>query len=145
VSELRTSEGEYDVNDNVQEFLRRAADLRAAGLTPEQRRRREAMDGRNEAIQAVGPRPVDVWYGEGAEVVSGNPELPPSALRWSRSDELRPARAYVAVAGDFEIIYDPAGPVEGEPGGWYVWKGGAQLGMRFKLADAKALAEAAAR
>lgn len=52
--------------DNVQEFLRKAADVRAAGLTPEQRKRREAVDRRNEAIQAVGPRPVDgVTFGSG--------------------------------------------------------------------------------
>jgi hypothetical protein len=52
---------------------------------------------------------------------------------------------YVGTAyrsGEFLILYDPAGPVEGERGGWYVWKGTRLLGMRFTLADAKVLAEA---
>jgi hypothetical protein len=55
-----------------------------------------------------------------------------------------PGPASVYRSGEFEIIYDPAGPVEGERGGWYVWKGAVQLGMRFTLADAKAFAEEAA-
>lgn len=59
------------------------------------------------------------------------------ALKWKRADG--PERVYTA--GEFQIIYDSTGPVEGSPGGWYVWRGTLQLGMRFKLSDAKALAE----
>jgi hypothetical protein len=60
-------------------------------------------------------------------------------MTWTK-DSSTPASVYRS--GEFEILYDPAGPVEGERGGWYVWKGTQQLGVRFTLADAKGLAEA---
>jgi hypothetical protein len=41
------------------------------------------------------------------------------------------------------IIWDPAGPTEGEEGGWYVWRRGIRVGIRSTLAGAKALAEVA--
>lgn len=60
------------------------------------------------------------------------------ALRWQR-DTSTPARVYAAEG--FEIIWDPAGPVEGEPGGWYLRKGSTRLGVFRTLAGAKARAE----
>jgi hypothetical protein len=63
------------------------------------------------------------------------------ALRWRRSAEHRPAVVYHAER--FEIIWDPAGPTEGERGGWYVYRGGMRLGILPTLAAAKTLAEVA--
>lgn len=61
-------------------------------------------------------------------------------LRWER-DRSSPARIYRAEG--FMIIWDPAGRVEGEPGGWYLWtESGVRLGILPTLAAAKARAEA---
>lgn len=46
--------------------LVRLAEERRGGISPEQEARRKAVDGRNERIQKVGPRPADgVTFGSG--------------------------------------------------------------------------------
>lgn len=45
-------------------------------------------------------------------------------------------------AGPYQIIYDPAGPTEGEAGGWYLSDGTLELGIHRTLKAAKEAAEA---
>lgn len=59
-------------------------------------------------------------------------------LRWQRDDST-PARFYTA--GPYQILYDPAGPTEGETGGWYLSDGTKELGIYPTLKRAKEAAE----
>jgi hypothetical protein len=65
--------------------------------------------------------------------------LSTTRLRWHRRHET-PAFEYAA--GPYEIRWDPAGPVEGEPGGWYLWDVTRLIGVYPRIAEAKAQAEA---
>jgi hypothetical protein len=65
-------------------------------------------------------------------------------LRWRGSDEHLPAIVYLSEG--FEILWDPAGLTEGEPGGWYVYRGEQHkqlLDIAPTLTAAKAVAEKA--
>lgn len=64
---------------------------------------------------------------------------PGGRLRWRRV--LGPARVYESDSARYEIIWDPVGEREGEPGGWYVWEGGLLLGVQPILKAAKEVAE----
>lgn len=61
-------------------------------------------------------------------------------LRWHRNTDT-PAREYDSADGRFNIIWDPAGPKEGEPGGWYLRDGSEWVGIYRLLSEAKAAAQ----
>jgi hypothetical protein len=62
-------------------------------------------------------------------------------LTWIRQT-WTPALEYQTADGRFNIIWDPAGEKEGEPGGWYLSDNGEHVGIYRLLADARAAAEA---
>jgi hypothetical protein len=59
-----------------------------------------------------------------------------SELRWSR-DLTTPAIVWRSDYGLYEIVWDPAGKVEGEPGGWWLWRAQDQLGIFSTQREAK--------
>lgn len=69
------------------------------------------------------------------------------SLRWCRDHSYDPARVYVCPFGDgsqgpFDIIWDPAGRTEDEPGGWWLESDCRLLGIYPTLQKAKAAAQA---